>query len=105
MKNFKNIAFGLMVGALAIGFSAFTNIKKVAAGDQYGNTSNGQYTAITNYDPGNCQNVASQPTCGYEVTSAGATHVTGSFTASQAVTFQSNGWIQPLSSDKGLYIP
>jgi len=24
MKNFKNIAFGLMVGALAIGFSAFT---------------------------------------------------------------------------------
>jgi len=28
MKNFKKIAFGLLVGALAIGFSAFTNIKK-----------------------------------------------------------------------------
>jgi hypothetical protein len=29
MKNFKQIAFGLMIGALAIGFSAFTNAKNV----------------------------------------------------------------------------
>jgi len=29
MKNFKQIAFGLVVGALAIGFSAFTNAKRV----------------------------------------------------------------------------
>jgi hypothetical protein len=28
MKNFKKIAFGLLVGALAIGFSAFTNGNK-----------------------------------------------------------------------------
>ncbi|WP_158994165.1 hypothetical protein [Mucilaginibacter sp. L196] len=27
MKNFKKIALGLMVGAMAIGFSAFTNAK------------------------------------------------------------------------------
>ena len=27
MKNFKQIAFGLMVGAMAIGFSAFTNAR------------------------------------------------------------------------------
>ena len=27
MKNFKQIAFGLMIGAMAIGFSAFTNAK------------------------------------------------------------------------------
>jgi hypothetical protein len=29
MKNFKQIAFGLLVGTLAIGFSAFTNAKRV----------------------------------------------------------------------------
>jgi hypothetical protein len=28
MKNFKQIALGLMVGAMAIGFSAFTNAKR-----------------------------------------------------------------------------
>ena len=27
MKNFKQIAFGLMIGSMAIGFSAFTNAK------------------------------------------------------------------------------
>jgi hypothetical protein len=27
MKNFKQIALGLMIGAMAIGFSAFTNAK------------------------------------------------------------------------------
>jgi hypothetical protein len=28
MKNFKQIAFGLIIGAMAIGFSAFTNAKQ-----------------------------------------------------------------------------
>ncbi|WP_158993862.1 hypothetical protein [Mucilaginibacter sp. L196] len=28
MKNFKKIALGLLVGALAIGFSSFTNAKR-----------------------------------------------------------------------------
>jgi hypothetical protein len=28
MKNFKQIAFGLLVGALALGFSSFTNAKR-----------------------------------------------------------------------------
>lgn len=32
MKNLKQIALGLMVGALAIGFSAFTNSKATKAG-------------------------------------------------------------------------
>jgi hypothetical protein len=28
MKNFKKIAFGMLVGALALGFSSFTNAKR-----------------------------------------------------------------------------
>lgn len=35
MKNFKKIAFGLMVGALAMGFSAFTNAKTKFVTDWY----------------------------------------------------------------------
>jgi len=31
MKNFKKIAFGLLVGALAISFSAFTNAHKATS--------------------------------------------------------------------------
>jgi hypothetical protein len=30
MKNFKQIAFGLLVGVLALGFSSFTNSKTTA---------------------------------------------------------------------------
>jgi hypothetical protein len=40
MKNFKNIAFGLMVGALAIGFSSFT------AGPKYNKALNTYYARI-----------------------------------------------------------
>ncbi|WP_179413082.1 hypothetical protein HDF19_10805 [Mucilaginibacter sp. E4BP6] len=103
MKNFKQIAFGLLVGALALGFSSFTNAKK-AAGDQYGNQANGSYQKLSSaYNPSLCENTKSVP-CGYEVTTAGATHVTSSnFTAAQASTFQSNGWITPIDADKGVY--
>jgi hypothetical protein len=34
MKNFKQIAFGLLVGAMAIGFSAFTNAKTSAQAEK-----------------------------------------------------------------------
>lgn len=103
MKNFKQIVFGLLVGALAVGFSSFTNAKR-AAGDEYGNQVNGSYQKLSNaYNPALCENTKSA-TCGYEVTSAGASHVTSSnFTAAQAATYQSNGWITPIDADKGVY--
>jgi len=104
MKNFKKIAFGLLVGAMAIGFSSFTNASKKAAGDVYAETSNGQYTLINGYNPANCQNTTSN-VCAYEVTTSGSSHVTSSFTSSQAATFVRNGWIVQEDSDKGVYIP
>ena len=103
MKNFKQIAFGLLVGALAIGFSSFTNAKK-APGDVYAETSSGDYTLITNYNPANCENTSSN-VCAYDVTSSGGSHVTSSFTATQAATYVRNGWIVAEDSDKGVYIP
>jgi hypothetical protein len=106
MKNLKQIAFGISICAMVIGFSAFTNAKnaKKAPGDVYAETSNGEYTLITNYDAGNCKNTSSN-VCAYEVTSSGGAHVTSSFTASQAGTFVTRGWIVAEDSDKGVYTP
>jgi hypothetical protein len=47
MKNFKKIALGLMVGALAIGFSAFTNAKKATT------TMARYYNQRTDHNPSN----------------------------------------------------
>lgn len=44
MKNFKQIAFGLMVGALAIGFSAFTT--KNSAGMKIRRDANGKVLSV-----------------------------------------------------------
>lgn len=40
MKNVKQIAFGLLVGAMALGFSAFTTAKKFAAVTYYQTSTN-----------------------------------------------------------------
>jgi hypothetical protein len=65
MKNFKKIAFGLMVGALAIGFSAFTTPKKLA-GNWYLPTTTISASSPARFDFSN-YNPASQatnpPTC------------------------------------------
>lgn len=43
MKNLKQVAFGLLLGAMAIGFSAFTTAKKIAAVTYY-------QTSVNNYE-------------------------------------------------------
>lgn len=47
MKNFKQIAFGLMISAMAIGFSAFTAAKKFAAVTYY-QLSQDNYSKLSN---------------------------------------------------------
>lgn len=69
MKNFKQIAFGLLVGALALSFSAFTAPQKLS-GNWYllkssiGNIppSDPQAQVFTSYDASTQQ--ADQPDCG-----------------------------------------
>jgi hypothetical protein len=45
MKNFKQIAFGLVVGALALGFSAFTNAHR--SGMVVKRDANGKVVSVT----------------------------------------------------------
>jgi len=47
MKNFKKIAFGLLVGAMAIGLSSFTNAKTNATTWHISNNMSGIYTVTT----------------------------------------------------------
>jgi len=104
MKNFKQITLGLILGAMVIGFSAFTNAPKRATGDVYANElGNGSYTLLANpYTPGDCAS-ASIP-CAFEVTAAGASHVTGgTLSSSQITTDLNNQWIEQEGSTNGVY--
>lgn len=103
MKNFKQIAFGLMIGAMAISFSAFTSATKRAAGDVYANKDDsGTYTKLANpYNSGSC--ATDSPVCAYFVTPSGASHVSGaSLSSSQITTAINNNWIASEGSN-GLY--
>jgi hypothetical protein len=85
MKNFKQIALGLMVGAMAIGFSSFTNASKKDVADWYlpkstiaigtpaaSNFSNYDATTAQN-DPGSCGGVLNVCAAHFPVTTSPAT--------------------------------
>ena len=61
MKNFKNVAFGLVVGVLALGFSAFTNASTGSNrfDKTYYQLSNGTYSSTP--PSGTCRNQNSNP--------------------------------------------
>jgi hypothetical protein len=97
MKNFKQIAFGLLVGAMALGFSSFTVNAKRAIGDIYVNNGNGTYSLVSGYDPSNC--VSSTVQCAYRQTSGGSMSQTLPAATVQGSNFTAQG------SDKGVYQP
>lgn len=118
MKNFKQIAFGLMVGALAISFSAFTSAKKVmvnaAPNAKRSITANflvqpvldsfQQETSLS----GDCTGTASDRDCIYDVTTSGKSNIPnqGSYTKANIDTYVSNGWLNPdASASDHLYVP
>lgn len=80
MKNFKNIAFGLMVGALAIGFSAFTTAKAKLTTDWYAplsSTLSPTSPAAQSFSNYNSTPLAQEPICsGTEVVCAARFPVT-----------------------------
>lgn len=66
MKNFKKIAFGLMVGAMAISFSAFTNAKSKFVSDWYAplsSTLSPSSPAAQSFSNYNSTPLAQEPTC------------------------------------------
>lgn len=121
MKNFKKMAVALMVGAMAIGFSAFTNAhsnnfiqvnKAVNAGmitDNYivQPTLNDFQQLSTAPVTADCSGTATLQ-CAYDVTSSGKTNIPdqASYTSTEINTYVANNWLTPASgSSAALYQP
>jgi len=105
MKNFKQVAFGLLVGAMAIGFSAFTNATnvnkhhRVAKAGMITNDFIVQPT-LDNFrqDAGpsstNCK-LTSDRECIYDVTTSGQSNIPDqtSYTKAEVDSYLSSGWL------------
>jgi hypothetical protein len=123
MKNFKQIAFGLLVGALAIGFSAFTTAHKGPSGEKF-IVKKGAKLSITSdfmVQPtldafqqlastpasGACKSTSDRD-CVYDVTADGKSNIPNqaSYTKSEIDTYVANDWLEPdASSSLAQYHP
>jgi hypothetical protein len=93
MKNFKQIAFGLLVSAMVIGFSAFTSAKKDVNIVTYYKTN--PSTPASNpasyqfYNEDRCESGGSLCTAQWDIGSNPTPTVDGTALPSSGVTFQS----------------
>jgi len=98
MKNFKKIALGLLVGTMAIGFSAFTNAKPAKskfATFYYGlNKAGDTYTRTTVNPVASCHS-ASLPDCVISYTSDKGATLDPNALPSGATQIGSPGWVNP----------
>lgn len=117
MKNFKQIALGLIVGAMAIGFSSFTNNKSVAtaktnAAHKFSITSNylvqpslDSFEQATTASTDNCAGTSDRD-CVYSVTTAGKSNIPNqaSYTKAEIDNYVSHSWLMAAAgSSNGLY--
>lgn len=122
MKNFKQIAFGLLVGALAIGFSAFTSAHKVTRNATFvkhaGMITEGfiaqtvagsEFDPESSVDPDNCSTETTSYSCTYTVTSTGASNIPeqSSYSASDMNSYlgHSPAWLTANGSSNRVYNP
>jgi hypothetical protein len=108
MKNFKQIAFGLLVGALALSFSAFTNAKKVITINEKG----GKHSITANFmiqpladsfeqaataSSDNCGSTVSDRDCLYDVTTSGKSNIPNqaSYSKADVDNYVSHSWLTP----------
>jgi hypothetical protein len=93
MKNLKHAALGLIAGAMAIGFSSFTNSPKKLAGDWYlpkttiPASSPGRLD-FSNYDP--ASQMTSSPTCAGAINVCAAEFANGTDQDATTVNFKSS---------------
>ena len=97
---------GLAVIGLALSTSAFTNRTNESklAGEVYYNSELGEYKLLTDpYDSDNCQHT-SPNTCAWKRTDKPGS-VPSTFSAEEAENLESQGLIEEMDSNKGIYIP
>lgn len=120
MKNFKQIALGLLVGAMAIGFSSFTNshnlkttlpnkaVKKGMITDNFlVQPSLNTFEQESTVNTANCGDPATRQ-CVYDVTNAGKSNIPdqASYTATEIDNYVAQSWLTPdAGSSSALYQP
>lgn len=105
MKNFKKIAFGLLVSALAIGFSAFTNANNVVkhhrvpkagmiTNDFIVQPTLDNFTQLASPSSSNCK-LTSDRECIYDVTTSGQSNIPdqASYSKTEVDGYVTNGWL------------
>ncbi|MDB5010793.1 MAG: hypothetical protein JWR67_1024 [Mucilaginibacter sp.] len=112
MKNFRQIAFGLIIGLMAIGFSAFTTVYNIKSVNLAKQTKAGMITNNFIVQPtadnfvqavsassSNCGTTATR-SCIYNVTTEGQANIPdqSSYTAADVDGYVSNGWLTGSSS-------
>lgn len=101
----RKLFLGLVVGATALGASAFTNVR--SAGSVYAQTTTGNYTLISNYNAARCLTVAQLP-CSYTVTTLGAANnveANAPFTTAEINMYVSAGYLTANSTALRIYVP
>lgn len=100
----KKVFFALFAVVIAVGGSAFTNVKQVP-GKIYGSTLT-QYTlrSTSVYNNGDCEDNTPK-LCAYQVTPAGKSVViAASYSDAQMATFKTNGLVIELTgASSGIY--
>jgi hypothetical protein len=119
MKNLKQITFGLLLSALVIGFSAFTNnhadkaVRFHRADGSFLSGSIVQTVANTTFKQSaapsgdNCNTASTDYNCIYTVTTAGASNIPNqaSYSSSEIDDYvsESPAWLVPSGSSKAVY--
>jgi len=111
MKNLHKLVLGLMVGAMAISFSAFTNAHSnhIIRPNNYiaQTTLNGFVPESSAPVTDDCSGTATLQ-CAYDVTSSGKSNIPNqaSYTSAEINTYVANDWLTPApGSSKALYQP
>jgi len=121
MKNFQKFALGLVAGAMAIGFSAFTNTHEASLIRPNKAVKAGMITdnyivqpALNNFvqlgstpATADCSSTATRQ-CAYNVTSTGKSNIPdqASYTGAEIDNYVSHSWLTPASgSSNALYQP
>lgn len=99
MKNFKKIAFGLLVGAMALGFSAFT----VASNNHakfstvfYGlNEAGTTYTRALSDPSGDCNAQSNLPNCTISYPTDKGASFSSSMIPAGSTVVSGPGWVNP----------
>lgn len=102
----KKLVLGLVLAAIAVGGSSFTNVKKKSVVENYFIQPISGIFVRANTANGNCINLGVGPYCKYAITPAGRSNIPSLawYDSNQVEDYLAEGWLEMTQvSAKGLY--